>query len=204
MTAPLSGDTVSGNAVTVSATANDNVGVAGVQFLLDGANLGGEDTAAPYTMAWDTTTIANGTHTLSARARDAAGNATTSAGAPVTVSNPPTLLITQPAEGAMVVGATVQVAYATSGDLTEVDHVHFQLDGNPVVMDMTLDGVYQFANVPAGDHVMNGSLVRVDHSQIVGSEDSVSFSTSVPDTTPPSSPSGVTATAVSSTQINVS
>ena len=43
LTAPASG-TVSGT-VTLSATASDNVGVAGVQFLLDGTTpLGTEDT----------------------------------------------------------------------------------------------------------------------------------------------------------------
>ena len=47
MTAPANGATVSGSAVTVSATAADNVGVVGVQFKLDGANLGAEDTAPP-------------------------------------------------------------------------------------------------------------------------------------------------------------
>ena len=59
---------------TVTATAADNVGVAGVQFLLDGANLGAEDTTAPYSIPWDTTGATNGSHSLTARARDAAGN----------------------------------------------------------------------------------------------------------------------------------
>src|SRR5207245_1500679 len=55
MTAPGSGATVSGSA-TVTANASDNVGVVGVQFRLDGANFGAEDTTAPYSIAWDTTT----------------------------------------------------------------------------------------------------------------------------------------------------
>jgi len=71
----------------VSASASDNVGVAGVQFLLDGANLGAEVTTAPYTVSWNTATATNGTHSISARARDAAGNQTTSAAVSVTVSN---------------------------------------------------------------------------------------------------------------------
>ena len=48
--------------------------LSGVQFLLDGANLGTEDLASPYSVSWNTTTAANGNHTLTARARDAAGN----------------------------------------------------------------------------------------------------------------------------------
>jgi glucose/arabinose dehydrogenase/PKD repeat protein len=65
--------------VNVTANASDDVGVAGVQFQLDGAALGGEDTSAPYSVSWDTTTATPGSHTLTAAARDAAGNRTTSA-----------------------------------------------------------------------------------------------------------------------------
>ena len=85
-TSPASGSTVSGT-TTLSALAADNVGVVGVQFLLDGANLGSEDTTSPYSILWDTTTATNGPHALGARARDAAGNTTTTTGTTVTVSN---------------------------------------------------------------------------------------------------------------------
>jgi hypothetical protein len=71
----------------VSASATDNVGVAGVQFKLDGVSLGVQVTTPPYTVTWDTTTAASGAHMLSAVARDAAGNTGTSAGATVTVAN---------------------------------------------------------------------------------------------------------------------
>lgn len=97
LTAPGAGATVSGAAVTVSANASDNVGVVGVQFKLDGANLGAEDTSSPYSVSWNTTTATNGSHTLTAVARDAAGNSTTSGGVAVTVNNaaadttPPTI-----------------------------------------------------------------------------------------------------------------
>ena len=86
VTAPLSGSTLSGT-VTLSANASDNVGVAGVQFKVDGFNSGPEVTTAPYTMLLDTKIFANGPHVISATARDAAGNAATSAGIPVSVNN---------------------------------------------------------------------------------------------------------------------
>jgi hypothetical protein len=86
LTAPSPGTTVS-ETVTVSATASDNAAVAGVQFLLDGNALGAEDTTEPYSISWATTGASNGTHQLSARARDTAGNVTTSAAVEVTVSN---------------------------------------------------------------------------------------------------------------------
>jgi len=72
---PTEGDTVSG-IVTISATATDNVEVMGVQFQLDGANLGAEDTTADYSIDWDTSSVTPGTHTLTAIARDAADNTT--------------------------------------------------------------------------------------------------------------------------------
>src|SRR5581483_10106596 len=73
--------------VTLTADAADNVGVTGVQFLLDGANLGVEDSASPYSVSWNSAAVVNGSHTLLARAHDAAGNVTTSAPITVTVSN---------------------------------------------------------------------------------------------------------------------
>ena len=90
ITAPAAGN-VSG-IISVTATAADNVGVAGVQFLLNGANLGTEDLASPYSISWNTQTVANGNYTLTARARDAAGNTTVSSPVSVTVSNASTLI----------------------------------------------------------------------------------------------------------------
>lgn len=87
VTAPASGSTVSGTSVNISATASDNVGVAGVQFKLDGNNLGSEDVTSPYNATWDTTKSSNGPHTLTAVARDTAGNTKTSSSINVTVSN---------------------------------------------------------------------------------------------------------------------
>ncbi len=87
ITGPAAGASVSGAAVAVSATAADNVSVSGVQFKLDGSTLQSEDTSAPYLISWDTTAAVNGTHSLTAVARDAAGNTTTSSAVSVTVAN---------------------------------------------------------------------------------------------------------------------
>ena len=98
-TAQSGGTPVQGT-IPVAANANDNVGVVGVQFLLDGAPLGQEDLTAPYSINWDTTTVPDGNHTLTATARDAAGNVGTSQPVLVDVSNPdtvaPTVVITLP------------------------------------------------------------------------------------------------------------
>ena len=90
VTAPNAGN-VSGT-VNVTANASDNVGVKGVQFLLDGTNLNAEDTVAPYSTSWNTQLTPNGAHALTARARDAGGNVTTSSPVNVTVANATTLI----------------------------------------------------------------------------------------------------------------
>ncbi|MFA6004170.1 MAG: right-handed parallel beta-helix repeat-containing protein, partial [Elusimicrobiota bacterium] len=98
MTAPAEGATLSGT-VTISATASDNMDMAGVQFKLDGADLGTQDTATPYSISWNTTLASNGAHVLTAVARDMTGNSSTSTAINVTVSNS---ALSQPAN---VVGA---------------------------------------------------------------------------------------------------
>ena len=86
LTSPVAGATASGTA-TVAAAASDNIGVVGVQFLLDGVALGAEQLSAPYSLAWATGSVANGLHTLSARARDAAGNTALAPNVTVSVGN---------------------------------------------------------------------------------------------------------------------
>jgi Bacterial Ig domain len=85
LTAPSAG-TVSGT-ITVSANAADNVAVAGVTFNVDGTPIQAQDTTAPYSISWNTATIANGTHVLTAVAVDTSNNSTTSASVTVTVAN---------------------------------------------------------------------------------------------------------------------
>jgi Bacterial Ig domain/Pel9A-like, right handed beta helix region/Right handed beta helix region len=105
---PAAGSKVKG-IVTVLATASDNVGVVGVQFQLDGVNLGSEDTSNNYSIPWDTKAASDGLHVLSAIARDAAGNVGTSA-LTVTVDQqgpaPPTSLqVNVPASSALSIAS---------------------------------------------------------------------------------------------------
>ena len=84
MSSPATSGTVT-TLATVSANATDsNYAITGVQFLLDGGNLGSKVTSAPYSITWDSSAVTAGTHTLSAIAYNSAGmNATAS---PVTVT----------------------------------------------------------------------------------------------------------------------
>ncbi|MGC1485039.1 MAG: Ig-like domain-containing protein [Candidatus Acidiferrum sp.] len=86
ITSPVANASLAGT-VSVTANASDNVAVASVQFLVDGANLGAPVTAAPYTTSWDTTTVVNGAHTLSATATDTSGNVGNATGVVVNATN---------------------------------------------------------------------------------------------------------------------
>jgi hypothetical protein len=102
ITAPLNGATVVGT-VSINATASDNVGVTKVEFYVDGA-LKSTDTTSPYSYSWDSTSVANGSHSLTAKAYDAALNVGTSTAIGVTVNNP---------TGTDISGWTVTQANAT-------------------------------------------------------------------------------------------
>src|SRR5207247_2502725 len=112
-----------------------------VQLQVDHADLGAEDTSAPYSVSWDTSTVSNGSHTLTARARDAAGKVATSSPVTVTVSNngsdctPPTVTITSPASGSTLAGAIT--IGASASDNVGVIGVEFRVDGKSGVEDTT-------------------------------------------------------------------
>jgi predicted secreted protein len=129
------GNALLSGTTTISANATDNIGVVGVQFLLNGTNLGAEDTTNSYAIPWNTTTVPDGTYTLTATARDAAGNSMTSASVTVTVSNlsgppsdttPPSVTLTAPVQGSTLSGAVTLTASAT--DNSAIVGVQFHLN----------------------------------------------------------------------------
>jgi len=86
ITSPANGATVSGT-VAITATASDNVGVTQMQILIDGAVAASNTNATSLSFNWNTTSVANGSHTIVSKAFDAAGNIGTSSTITVTVSN---------------------------------------------------------------------------------------------------------------------
>jgi hypothetical protein len=133
---PTANTMISGT-VTISAVAVDDSGVRGVQFFIDGAAFGAEDTSPPFSISWDTTTVTSRSYTLGARARDAAGNIAQSAEVVITVDNrppsdttAPVVSITSPAANANVNG-TINLT-ATATDNVAIAGVQFFIDGSPV------------------------------------------------------------------------
>lgn len=76
VTSPAEGATVSG-AVTVSADATDDVGVASVEFSVDGgaAVAMANSSGSAWSASWDSASVSDGAHTITVTARDAKGNA---------------------------------------------------------------------------------------------------------------------------------
>jgi hypothetical protein len=127
---PADGSTVSANVQLTASTATTS----GVQFLIDGSPLGSLVSSAPYTLAWDTTTAANGSHWLAAQTTGPTGVIGTSAVVAVTVANsssaPPAVQLTTPEAGATV-SATVTVS-ANVASSQGIASVAFYADGTAI------------------------------------------------------------------------
>ncbi|MHB8056969.1 MAG: Ig-like domain-containing protein [Desulfuromonadaceae bacterium] len=131
MTAPANNATVSGTTV-LTANASDNVGVNKVEFYRSGVLLTATN-VAPYKYSWNTTSVANGSYTLVAKAYDNSANVSQSANVTVTVNNvvadttAPTVSVSAPANNATVSG-TVAVT-ASASDNISVGKVEFYVNG---------------------------------------------------------------------------
>jgi hypothetical protein len=117
ITAPANDASVSGS-LTITALAGDDIGVASVTFQVDGSVIGAEDTTFPYSAVLDTTSLSNGSHVLTATARDTSGNTTTSASVAINVDN------TTPAPGTPTM--IQHVSTASNYDVSEPGN-HFKL-----------------------------------------------------------------------------
>jgi RHS repeat-associated protein len=129
--APAPGAMVSGSSVTLSGAASSPGQLSQVQFLVDGTAVGSAS-QAPWSVTWNSASVANGSHTITAQGTDSAGNSTTSAGVAVTVNNfpTPTSTITSPANSATGLTGTVSVVTAeTVASGLSVSKVELYVDG---------------------------------------------------------------------------
>ncbi len=204
ISAPAGGAFVSGGAVSVTSSASDNVAVVKVEFYLDNV-LQSTDTISPYSWNWNTTSASNGSHTLSAKAYDSAGNNSTSASVAVTVDNlGPTVSITSPANAATVSGTTS--ISATASDNTAVTKVEFLVDG--VFKGQDTSSPYSFSwdttTYSNGSHTLTANAYDAAGNITTSAQINVTVNNIVADTQKPTVPTNLTATAVNSSQINLS
>jgi len=164
MASPLAGATLSATAV-VDVTATDDVGVTKVDLLVDGS-LFVSDVTSPYSFAWDTSTLANGPHTLQAVATDAAGNSASTTAITVNVSNvppdttPPALAFGSPAAGATVAGTTTVSANAS--DNVAVARVDLYLDAALYASKTAAPYTFAWNTLATTDGAHTLKLVAVD------------------------------------------
>lgn len=177
ISSPAAGATVSGTTL-VTASASDDVGVSKVEFYLDGT-LQATDTASPYEWSWNTTTAANGSHSLTSKAYDAANNVGTSTAVSVTVSNDttaPTTSITAPAGGATVSGTTLVTA--TASDNVGVTKVEFFLDGALQATDTASPYEWSWNTTTAANGAHSLTSKAYDAANNVGTSAAVSVTVS--------------------------
>ena len=124
--------TFASKTVAVLNSITGGIGPFSVQLTVDGKPSGAPSTQAPYSISWDTTKVADGTHTVSVVATDSSsGKTATSQVVHQTVDNtPPTALIYQPTAGAKSNGPTTFQVHAS--DAYGVKSVQFTVDSKPV------------------------------------------------------------------------
>jgi subtilisin family serine protease len=174
ITTPGNGVTVSGT-ITPAATASDDVGVSYVEFYVD--DVWQAHTTSPYSFSWDTTTVGDGSHSLTAKAYDAAGYVGTSASVSVTVQNsasdsvPPTVLTTSPATGSNVSG-NVKVSVSAT-DNVRVARVELYIDGSFYSSSTSATAVFPWNTRKAGKGPHTLTARAIDDAGNVGTSSSV-------------------------------
>jgi hypothetical protein len=143
-TAPAVSASESGTSgiITLSATATDAVGVTSVEFYVDNV-LKGADATSPYTMTLDSTTLADGAHSLIAKAYDAAGNVGTSTAVNFNISNAVSTTYTEvesngSTTAANVLSTSIGQVVGKIGTSTDQDFFKLTVDaGRTLTLNMT-------------------------------------------------------------------
>src|SRR5438552_12833800 len=187
VTSPADGSPVSGTVpVSASVTIIGSLTVRGVQFKVDGANLGAEDTSAPYSVSWNTTTASNGSHTLTAVATDLLGGTWTSDPVAVTVFNdttPPTVPTGLTATA--VSSSQINLSWTASSDNVGVSGYRVYRGGTQIAT----TSATSFANTGlAPSTTYTYTIAAYDAAGNVSAQSSSASATTPapPDTTPPS------------------
>ena len=178
---PGNSSSISGT-IKLTVSASDNVGVTGVVFKVDGNQIGDEVTSGPYSVFWNSTTVADGVHTLSATARDEAGNESTS-NISVTVANTsqvvdvtkPTIVFESPSSNNDKVSGTINITVNASDNVGVVG-VIFKVDDSQIENELTsvpytiswnttsvMDGIHTLS-ATARDAAGNNSSVSINIS----------------------------------------
>ena len=199
LNSPVAGAQLSGKA-TLQATASDNVAVAKVDFFVDGSTLIGTASTPPYQVSFNTATVADGAHTVTAKATDTSGNTTTTT-SPVSVNvdnTAPTSKATAPASS---FSSPFTVSYTAADNtggsgLASVD-LYAEAPGASTYSKVASDtsggasGTFSYT-ASAGNGAYNFYTRATDKAGNVEAapataDTTTTLTVTVPDTTPPSS-----------------
>ncbi|WP_224367565.1 Ig-like domain-containing protein [Hyalangium versicolor] len=152
---PPDGYGLVGGQVRVAASAEDDMAVVGVEFYADGTLIG-TDTSEPYEMFWNSAAVADGFHSLIAKAYDPAGRSTTSKAVVVTTDNTgPSATLSSLAQGALLRGNVVLDCTASDPhNVTRVDYYSSEalLNAYPVSPQTSYAATWFTWSVPDGVH----------------------------------------------------
>ena len=196
ITNPADGATVS-DTVNISAGASDSGGsVVQVEFFVDNTSIGVDsDSSDGWSTSWDSATASEGTHSISAEAKDNDGNIASDSISVIVdnVDDPPAVAITDPKNGDTVSGTITITADAT--DDGGVSQVEFLVGATIIGTDSSgSDGwsvSWDTATVSDADYT-----IKATATDSAGLTSSDSISVTVSNTTP------TTATTVSVSSIN--
>jgi Bacterial Ig domain/Fibronectin type III domain len=208
---PSTGTTyTSAGTITITASASDNRKVSKVE-IYDNNVLKATDNRKPFTYDWSFTSVDNGTHVWKAIAYDSSGNTSTSNLVTLTVSiavadtTPPTVSIPNPSNNTTYTTAQTVTIYASASDNVGVTRVDFYDGGTYKGTDTTSSYTYSWTFTSADNGTHNWTARAYDAAGNSSTSGVVSLSVNITsDTTPPSVPTNLLATAVSSSQVNLS
>jgi hypothetical protein len=138
--------------VPLSATvdAPDGVTVTSVEFLVDGASVGTAN-ADPFTVDWDSSTVSDGDHTVTARATDDTDRVVTSDPVTITVTNNPVIHVEL---------SSAQTLPAVDSDATGAGDITVNLVSGAVTGGVTVEGLTAtLAHIHRGFAGVNGPVV---------------------------------------------
>lgn len=205
ITNPTNGSTVTGT-VTISANATDNKAVDHVTFSVDGNILSNVSTA-PYAYSWNSSSVPNGSHTITATAYDTSGNTAVST-VSVTTANVDTVKPTAPSNltGSAVSQTAINLSWGASTDNLGVAGYYIIRNGVTIAQTSGTATTYSDSGLsPTTNYSYQVEAYdAANNTSDPSNTASVTTQSPAPDTSAPTAPTGLVAGVVSATQVNLS
>ncbi len=188
--------------VPLNATASDDLGVVKVEFFVDGS-LVGADTTSPYSYSWNSTTVPNGSHAVQARATDTKGQVGSSTTINVNVANDTTAPTAPVLTATATAPNTVALSWSASTDANGIAN-YFIVRGGVTLTQVGASTLTYTDTTTSGSTTYSYYIIAKDTIGNPTSSNTATVTTPAAlDTTPPSTPTNLAGSAISSTQINL-